>query len=389
MKPAAFEHYLDHPSAIDEGGIQDLEQLVQDMPYFQIARMMLAAGLRKAESVRYNSRLRLASAYAGDRGMLRRLVAGAAETATTTVPASPHPDTESVFLSPQGQTITRNPEETQAPAAETLLQEEEMPNAAPRMHGATPGTEAESLPDVEHAIGASADSGLPADPEAEDLEAVLAELPEDALLQLLSGETAENVPAEPVPAETRRPETETEDEELRRLKDIVAGRLAEIAATEEQTEPAAMPEGQERGEALLPGTEQEPIVHAFPDDLLLQGLGTPAYDLERAMAADENPSAKAPEDPVSGSNELIDRFLRNQPRIGKPRKEFFNPVDKARKSTTDSEEIVSETLALLQWKQGNHTKAIKIYEKLSLNIPEKSAYFAAQIAKIQESLSNN
>ncbi len=387
MKPAAFEYYLDHPSAIDEGGIQELEQLVQDMPYFQIARMMLAAGLRKAESVRYNSRLRLASAYAGDRGVLRRLVAGAAGTASA--PLTRFSEKEPAFTSPEGQTITLSPEESPAPAAETLMPAEEMPFVAPEIYDTGPVTEAESLPETEHAVGASAEISLPEDPEANDMEAVLAELPEDALLQLLSGETADAVPIEPTQTETLKPEAGTEEEEMRRLMDIVAGRLAEIAATEEQAESVAVPEGQERGRPPLPAADEEPAIHAFPDDLLLQGLGTPAYDLERAMAADKDPSAKAPEAAPTGSSELIDRFIRNQPRIGKPRKDFFNPLDKARKSTTDSEDIVSETLAMLQWKQGNHAKAIKIYEKLSLNIPEKSAYFAAQIAKIQESLSNN
>ncbi len=79
---------------------------------------------------------------------------------------------------------------------------------------------------------------------------------------------------------------------------------------------------------------------------------------------------------------LIDKFIRDEPRISKPRSSFFNPAESAIRSNFDEEEIVSETLALLYAKQGNLHKAIHIYEKLSLINQEKSRYFAAQIEKL-------
>jgi hypothetical protein len=80
--------------------------------------------------------------------------------------------------------------------------------------------------------------------------------------------------------------------------------------------------------------------------------------------------------------ELIEKFIREEPRITRPKTAFFNPAETAQQSNVDEEEIVSETLAQLYSQQGNIQKAIRIYEKLSLLNPEKISYFAAQIEKL-------
>jgi hypothetical protein len=79
---------------------------------------------------------------------------------------------------------------------------------------------------------------------------------------------------------------------------------------------------------------------------------------------------------------LIDKFIREEPRISKPKASFFSPTDSSVRSNMDDEEIVSETLARLFAEQGNTQKAIHIYEKLCLINQEKSRYFAAQIEKL-------
>ena len=54
------------------------------------------------------------------------------------------------------------------------------------------------------------------------------------------------------------------------------------------------------------------------------------------------------------------------------------------KSQRPDEEVVSETLAAILAKQGNHEKAIEMYEKLCLIFPEKSTFFAEQIQKLKK-----
>jgi flagellar biosynthesis regulator FlbT len=80
---------------------------------------------------------------------------------------------------------------------------------------------------------------------------------------------------------------------------------------------------------------------------------------------------------------LIDKFLTDQPRIV-PKKEFYSPINMARKSVEEDETIVSETLANLYVQQGHYTKALKAFQQLILKFPKKRTYFAARIYEIEE-----
>jgi hypothetical protein len=95
------------------------------------------------------------------------------------------------------------------------------------------------------------------------------------------------------------------------------------------------------------------------------------------------PTIKA--EPVE-EEKIIETFISNNPVTVRPNVKiaFYDPVDKAKKSEIEPEDLVTETLAKIYLKQQLYHKAIKIYEKLKLTMPEKKDYFAALIQKIKE-----
>lgn len=89
------------------------------------------------------------------------------------------------------------------------------------------------------------------------------------------------------------------------------------------------------------------------------------------------------------TEDLIDKFLKADPKITPSKTEFYTPGNMAKLSITDNEDFVSETLAVIYIKQGYYPKAIRVFEKLSLKFPEKSTYFAARIKELESLQKNN
>lgn len=141
------------------------------------------------------------------------------------------------------------------------------------------------------------------------------------------------------------------------------------------------------------GEIEERIVYMDPgfsfheeDDLLELDTG---YD---KIADSEEPEVPAGGKEYEGpptvqqmQSELIDRFIVANPRIEPVReRDDIPPPDLGQTAAEEAEGLVSETLAKIYVKQGYYSRAIDIYEKLSLKYPGKSTYFASLILEIQE-----
>lgn len=289
--------------------------LVKDYPYFQVARMLLARNLYNTGHEAYPLSLRLAAAYAGDRGKLKALIEG--------IPVIIHdiPEQESIveaayvqeetdgsdYLS--NETSELRPVESEYVEEENEAQHEPEVFAEPHVVDTVPTDSQNVLPEADEIV-ADDPIVLTVSPEGEIVE------------EILSG------------IEHEKPKTIHNA-----LIDSIFSRLSAVPVPDEEI------------------TDSEPA-----------NSETEAYP-----ALNKN---------ISVHNDLVEKFIREEPRISAPKREFYNAEDIAKQSATLPEDLVTETLAWIYEQQGYYNLAIKIYEKLMLLIPEKSSYFAGRIKEI-------
>jgi len=197
------------------------------------------------------------------------------------------------------------------------------------------------------------------------------------------------------------PQTETASGRTReQLMAEIENRLSEIDSESGSQTGSSYQGYQADKDATEPSPENRPD-WSEDDILIIEGKvdatfgtepGTP--DVEQTIPAEgqlldiDFTLGTEEEERVITDNELIDRFIEIDPRID-PRKELreehirdIGSVDEEMNSG-----LITETLAKIYLNQRYYSKAILIYERLSLKFPEKSSYFATQIEKIKELIS--
>jgi hypothetical protein len=112
--------------------------------------------------------------------------------------------------------------------------------------------------------------------------------------------------------------------------------------------------------------------------------GRGPYDIEKEFPGDESqPVYGRSEGAGEGEERITERSAGDESPRQPSRSSFFDPVDAARKSVMEHDDIATETLARIYVEQGHLQRAIKIYQQLILKFPEKSRYFAAQIKNLE------
>lgn len=105
-----------------------------------------------------------------------------------------------------------------------------------------------------------------------------------------------------------------------------------------------------------------------------------------AQSLEELEKTPQPDVPEIKSKEdlIIEKFIREEPQIRPPAANKIDNENKAKRSSEDRNELVSETLARIYTEQMLYHKAIATYKKLMLKFPDKSRYFASQIEQLEK-----
>ena len=313
MKPETFNKYLNDPTLLNTQTVRELSIMVEEFPYFQVARMLLARNLYNIQSEAYPLSLRLAAAYAGDRKKLKSLIEENPEISYTA------PEIE---LHPKPQTETPNLASGNESSVEHL----------------------ETIENIE-----------------EILNETLVETSEDQLKNTESAEISDlKITDITSVLENESSKAEVKDNQTDEVDAVIAAEILNQQPTDKIHNPLI--------DNIFMRLSTVQITESEDPD-----KGLPGANSELNEITDKK---------VTARNELVERFIREEPRISAPKHEFFNPEEIARQSANVPEDMVSETLAKIYEQQGLNAMAIKIYEKLLLLIPEKSSYFAARINEI-------
>ncbi|MES2810791.1 MAG: hypothetical protein V4619_19310 [Bacteroidota bacterium] len=89
---------------------------------------------------------------------------------------------------------------------------------------------------------------------------------------------------------------------------------------------------------------------------------------------------------IRREDKIIERFIHDEPQIKHPAGVKLDNENKAKNSSEDKEELVTETLARIYTEQMLYHKAVLTYKKLMLKYPEKSLYFAGQIEQLENKI---
>ncbi len=387
MNTTALLQLMEAPELIGESETRQLETLSERFPYCQAIQMLYTKGLHNQKSIDYLDRLKLTAALTTDRQVLYRFImqeallqkiAEVVEEAEKEATHDTQAEVTSVVRLPETTTEAKEPEP--ALTAQENAQTESLHQ-----------TETVATPDPE-ALGELL---------SQKLEATL-----EKLVKTLSEKDKEtSAAAVEITAETEPNHEQKKTEDSAPLPEAVPS-IAEPEKKESTSKPISEFEKQILWEAVnasihvdvIKELEERPThesAHKEPEPAPKSDAQKSFLHWLKPLQAEKDETAgieTAQPDSTAGKKqahkpedltELVERFIRSEPKITPQKAEFYSPGNMAKLSITDNEEFVSETLASIYEKQGYLQKAIRVYEKLSLKFPEKSAYFASRIKNLE------
>lgn len=399
MKKDDFIALVKNPESATADSLPDLREVETGYPYFQSAKVLLAKTLHNENDIAFDKTLKRVAAAITDRRRLFEVI---------------HPDAIEERSEERGvksekisdPVIEVKPKveepitETTQPALEEKIEEpvvEVQPTAIKPIVIEEPTVE--PVAEVEPVVEETVAEVKPVEPVAEEIKP---EPPVFIPVEFKAEERTGPTAIKPIVIDfgdtPKKEEPVAEPEPV--VEDAISALVPEIdylsllekepAKEEEHPVPQSIAETEEEVTIAKEAAKVvvEPVavvkpIEVVPDNLSFSDWLHFIKD-HTVPGAEATTQEQRVEEEKPDPKELVDKFIAAEPRIVPQKAEFFSPANASKKSMTDDEEIVSETLAKVYAAQGNIPKAIRIYEKLSLLNPEKSSYFAAQIEFLKQ-----
>lgn len=383
MNKTEFIHLIQHPETLKNGQVAALKQVLGDFPYFTNAQVLLAKALHNEQHYEYDKFLKQTALTVPDREVLyhyihqldkpwvRNVEIPLAVEINTNTPTLVEENTSTETQEEQPVSLsTQNIEPLTTELVENIVEEIEQPLYQPQQEIIS------SIDDVN---------------DAEVLQSV-DEIEADLAIEALLNEKQITVETTAPPAEIEQTEPVDETD----LKNPVTENTEEHSFMEwlalKAKLPTAKPTEEEKPAVKVLIEKHEPIeeekVAEIPEktEVVATENIAPQSNASLPEVTKEDIEKAVAKSNVNDFHGILDKFIKENPSISRPKAEFFNPMNMAKQSVEEDEELVTETLANLYYKQGNLKKAIRAYEKLCLKYPSKITYFANLIQKIKTEL---
>ncbi len=392
MNRSQFISYVENPDKLSGKDSVLLAELVRGFPYFQTGHLLYAKSLHNENSIHYNNQLKITAAYATDRKVLHRLITKGIEFQIS--------DFNMEEKNSRFQISSSKLEEEVIKVIKEEVFEGNIKPVVEDVPIVISKVEIVEVPPIEKI-------------EERGFEKVIERIEEE------KEEIADSKLQIPDSLVEKKGEVEFKDEVLENLeKEMISEAVNAnyeievlnqeplfIAKVEEEFQVSSFKlheeENEERVEsnfvlntstASLSEIKKDEDKLVEVDEDLLSFVDWLKYVNDREKVAIKAKEEKATE-PIGNSNkklgafDLIDKFIKEEPKITRQKVEFYNPVNKAKQSVAEDITFVSETLAKIYVLQGNYIKALQAYENLHLKYPEKRLYFAAQIKNLRKLIS--
>ena len=401
MNKSDFLNLMGGNTPVDRQVLAELSELVNIYPYFQTAHMLLLKSLRDNSDIRFENQLRNSAIHIADREVLfnyLQIAPSIVEKEITdiqkeTIAVQPEPEVQPAEIPEPEVQPAEIPEPEIQPAE--VPEPEEQPVEVPEPEiQPVEIPESEVIPEsvegdfAQTILDSAMNSQNFIDEIERDSRPRLVKDQPDSMASILERTVVGTIDPEMddsyfgpdlfIPVSYDEPEAEEEEEEIFYMDPgflfTPRGEPEEEPVTVEE-EPVTVEEEPVTVEEEPVTVEEEPVI---TEEELVAIEEVPEISAEELTRSDIDQKRKEQAD-------LIDRFIMANPRIIPQIEKPASPNEDLSKPFTEEHGgFVTETLARIYVTQGYYSKAIDIYEKLSLKFPQKSNYFAAQIEKIRE-----
>ncbi len=384
MNKQKFIEFLQKPAILNEQNLSELDDMVNENPYFHAARMLEAIGNRSLKTSEAGKKTASAAIYSTNRLLLKKYLAGGV--ATEPLASAPKPQPAKEIPKPVSTAPTPEPTKITAEPAQQISESPGSSSIDQLIYSLK-----KDMQELEHS-------------RAKYIEVTRKIEEDEAVEQAVKKATAST------DADTKKPAKKAPVKKSTIKKAPAAKKAAGTSTTKASTAKKSTAAAQKKkktssGTAKSTANKKTPArkrtaTKTATNKSRTTTTKTAAKKQSTAKAkttkstaaktAAKKSSSKASGTTISNKEDndkgdqqnLIDQFIKKNPSF-KPATANVNQEDLSVGSISLNDDIASEYLAEIFLEQGKKDNAIKIYNSLMLRFPEKRAYFAGRIKKIK------